>query len=52
MLLESLRAYIGFAPEGYEIIEYVFCGLFGLMVVNSCITFISGLFKLFGGRNA
>lgn len=48
MLVESLREYIGTVPVGYEIIEYVFCGLFGLMVVQSCISFISGLFRLFG----
>lgn len=48
MLLESLREYIGTVPVGYEVIEYVFCGLFGLTVVQSCISFISGLFRIFG----
>ena len=50
MILEELRSLIGAAPAGYEGIEYVFVGLFALILVQSCVTFISGLFRIFGGR--
>ncbi len=53
MILEELRALIGAAPEGYEFLEYIFVGLFVLMIVQSCISLVSGLFRIFsgGGRN-
>ena len=51
MILEEVRALIGTAPPGYEGVEYVFVGLFALVLVSSCITFISGLFRIFGGRS-
>lgn len=50
MILEELRELIGAPPPGYEGLEYVFVGLFALIIVQSCITFISGLFRLFGGK--
>ena len=50
MILEEVQALIGAAPPGYEGLEYVFVGLFALILVQSCITFISGLFRLFGQR--
>ena len=49
MILEELRALIGAPPEGYEFLEYLFVGLFCLMIVQSCITLISGLFCKFSG---
>ena len=50
MILEELRALIGAPPAGYEFLEYILVGLFCLMIVQSCITLISGLFRLpFGG---
>lgn len=49
MVLEELRALIGAAPEGYEFLEYLFVGLFCLMIVQSAISLISGLFRKFGG---
>lgn len=51
MILEEIRSLIGVAPPGYEGLEYVFVGLFALVIVQSCITFISGLFRIFGGRS-
>lgn len=50
MILEEVRALVGSPPPGYEGLEYVFVGLFTLIIVQSCITFISGLFRLFGGK--
>lgn len=49
MILEELRALLGSAPAGYEFLEYLFAGLFLLMIVQSCITLISGLFRKFSG---
>lgn len=49
MLLESVRELIGIYPAGYEVFEYVFVGIFGVIIVSSCISLISGLFRLFGG---
>lgn len=49
MILEELREIIGSAPAGYEFLEYLFVGLFALMIVQSCITLISGLFRKFSG---
>lgn len=51
MILEEVRALIGTAPAGYEGVEYVFVGLFALILVQACITFISGLFRIFGGKS-
>lgn len=51
MILEEIRSLIGAAPPGYEAVEYIFVGLFALVIVQSCITFISGLFRIFGGRH-
>lgn len=49
MVLEELRQLIGAPPEGYEFLEYLFVGLFVLMIVQSCISLISGLFRIFSG---
>ncbi len=49
MILDELRNLIGAAPAGYEFLEYLFVGFFVLMLVQSCISLISGLFRLFGG---
>ena len=49
MIFVELRDLIGAAPAGYEFVEYVFAGLFCLMLVQSCISLISGLFRKFGG---
>lgn len=49
MILEELRALIGAPPAGYEFLEYIFVGLFCLMIVQSWISLISGLFRLFSG---
>ncbi len=49
MILDDLRALIGTAPAGYEFLEYLFVGFFALMVVQSAISLISGLFRIFGG---
>lgn len=49
MILEELRALLGAAPAGFEYVEYIFSGLFCLSIVQSCITLISGLFRLFAG---
>lgn len=49
MVLEELRSLIGAAPAGFEYVEYIFVGLFGLMIVQSAITLISGLFRMFSG---
>lgn len=49
MILEELRALIGTAPAGCEFLEYLFAGLFCLMIVQSCISLISGLFRIFSG---
>lgn len=49
MVLDELRSLIGAAPAGYEFLEYLFVGLFVLMLVQSCISLISGLFRKFSG---
>lgn len=49
MILDELRALIGEAPAGGELIEYVFVGLFCLFLVQSVVTLISGLFRKFSG---
>lgn len=49
MILDELRALIGTAPAGYAFLEYLFAGLFCLMIVQSCISLISGLFRLGAG---
>lgn len=49
MILQELQALIGGAPPGYEFLEYLFAGLFTLMIVQSCISLISGLFRKFSG---
>lgn len=49
MILEELRELIGAAPAGYEFLEYLFVGLFVLLIVQSCISFVSGLFRKFSG---
>ena len=49
MILDELRELIGAAPSGYEFLEYLFVGLFALMIVQSAITLISGLFRKFSG---
>lgn len=49
MILEELRALIGAPPVGYEFLEYLFVGLFCLMIVQSCISFISSLIRKFSG---
>lgn len=49
MLLDAVRELIGIVPAGYELFEYVFVGIFGVILVSSCISLISGLFRLFGG---
>lgn len=49
MILEELRALIGAPPPGLEFLEYLYIGLFVLMLVQSCISLISGLFRKFGG---
>lgn len=49
MILEELRALIGAPPAGFEFLEYLYTGLFTLMLVQSCISLISGLFRKFGG---
>ena len=49
MVLDELRELIGSAPPGYEFLEYLFVGLFVLMIVQSAISLISGLFRMFGG---
>lgn len=51
MILEELRNLIGAAPAGMEAVEYVFVGLFAVILVQACITFVSGLFRIFGGRS-
>lgn len=49
MLLDAVRQLIGTVPAGYELFEYIFVGIFGVIIVSSCISLISGLFRLFGG---
>lgn len=49
MILDELRELIGAAPVGYEFLEYLYVGLFALMIVQSAITLISGLFRKFSG---
>ena len=49
MILEELRSLIGVPPAGLEFLEYLYTGLFALMLVQSCISLISGLFRKFGG---
>lgn len=49
MVLDELRDLIGAAPAGYEFLEYLFVGLFCLMIVQSAITLVSGLFRKFSG---
>lgn len=49
MILDELRLLIGAPPEGYEFLEYLFVGLFCLMIVQSAITLISSLFRKFSG---
>lgn len=49
MILDELRELIGAAPAGYEFLEYIFVGLFCLMIVQSAISLISGLFRMFSG---
>lgn len=49
MILDELRELIGAAPAGYEFLEYLFVGLFCLMIVQSAITLVSGLFRRFAG---
>lgn len=49
LLIDELRKLIGEAPAGYEWLEYLLAGLFCLMIVQSCISLISGLFRKFGG---
>lgn len=51
MILEELRVLIGAPPAGYEFLEYLFVGLFCLMIVQSCISLVSGLFRIFSGRD-
>lgn len=50
MILEELQALIGAPPAGYEFLEYLLVGLFCLMIVESAITLVSGLFRLFATR--
>ena len=49
MILEELRLLIGEAPDGAELIEYVFVGLFCLFLVQSVVALISSLFRKFSG---
>ena len=49
MVLEELRALIGAPPAGFEFLECLFVGLFVLLIVQSAITLISGLFRKFSG---
>lgn len=50
MLIEAVRELIGTPPAGYEHYEYIAVGLFGFLIVYSCLLMVGGLFKLFGGR--
>ena len=49
MILEELRELSGAAPAGYEFLEYLFVGFFALLIVQSAISFVSGLFRKFSG---
>ncbi len=48
-LIADLRVFLGVPPTGFEWLEYVIAAVFLLIIVQSCITFVSGLFRLFGG---
>ena len=50
LFIEELRDLIGSPPAGYEFLEYVLVGLFCLIMLQSLVTLISGLFRLFGGK--
>ncbi len=50
MIFDELRALIGTPPAGYEIFEYIFAGIFLIILEQSCISFISALFSWIGGK--
>ena len=50
MLTEAVRDLIGTPPEAYQHYEYIAVGVFGFLIVYSCLLLIGGLFKIAGGR--
>lgn len=50
MLIDAVRELIGAAPPGYEHYEYIAVGVFGLLIVYSCLLLVGGIFKVIGGR--
>ncbi len=50
MIFDELRALIGSPPPGYEFLEYVIAAVVLILLLQSCITFVSALFNWIGGK--
>lgn len=48
--ITEIRSLIGEPPAGMDWIEYVIVALILLFLINSCVSFVSGIFKWIGGR--
>ncbi len=50
MIFDELRALIGSPPAGYEFFEYILAAIILVLLLQSCISFISALFSWIGGK--
>lgn len=46
--ISAIRSLIGEAPAGFEWMEYLVVAALLLFLINSCVSFVAGLFKWIG----
>ena len=50
VFVTELRSLIGEPPAGMEWLEYVVISMILLFLINSAVSFVSGIFNWIGGR--
>lgn len=48
--ISEIQSLIGTPPAGFEWLEYLVVSVLLIFLVDCCVTFIAGIFKLIGGR--
>ena len=48
-LIPEIQKLLGAPPAGYEWLQYLFVGVLLILMIDSCITFVSGLLRWVGG---